>query len=43
LIDEGRKDEARLLLEEARKLDPNERHPFIGQLKKIWVAHFEPL
>ena len=42
LLDLGRKDEARTLLEEAKSLDPKGAHPLAPAVKRMWVAHFEP-
>ena len=42
LIDLGRKDDARTLLEEAKRMDPKGAHPLAPVVKRLWVAHFEP-
>lgn len=42
LLDLGRKDDARALLEEAKTMDPKGTHPLAPVLKRMWVAHFEP-
>ena len=38
----GRKDDAKALLEEARRMDPKGAHPMAPVLKRMWVANFEP-
>lgn len=43
LLDAGNKDEAKKLLQEAREIDPKGLHPVAPQVKRLWVAHFEPM
>jgi len=43
LLEEGDTEAARSLLQEARSIDPGGRHALAPMLRRLWVAHFEPL